>query len=423
VPAHELAPAYGDRLEAILRDHREFRRHVVPLCAAETPISDFVRSFLTDEIHEKYAMGGPLVPDDDNFIGAEFVIDLHRLTIDLCRDLFGAHYADPRPLSGTSAVTNLLMTLSEPGQTIMLQEHESGCHASMEPICRRLGLSIVEIPYDYEHLQFDADSCREIAGEVSPDFVLIAPSDIIYPPPLESLGFPDSTIVIYDATQTLGLIASGHLPSPLCAHPRIVVSGGTHKTLPGPSCGLLLTQNEDIAQRIDAEVSPKFVRHSHPHHIAGLCATLLEHKAVGRRYGERIRQHVGTLSGALAKAGVPVIQDGDRVSETHQVWLHIPADEIHAAYQRSHEVGITLNEKYRRLFRDTGIRLGVQEIARYGWGEQDVEDLAGVLARLLKDEEPVDSLRSRVRAMAVLNAFAPEMTMAADRSEPGRAAP
>lgn len=409
--AHAPTAAYEDRLEEILRDHREFRRHVVPLCAAETPISDFVRSFLTDEIHEKYAMGGPLAPADDNFIGAEFVIDLHQLTIDLCRDLFGARYADPRPLSGTSAVTNLLMTFSEPGQRIMLQQGASGCHASMEPICRRLGLEIVDIPYDYERFQIDVDACRETAASASPDFVLLAPSDILYPPPLESLGFPESTTVIYDATQTLGLIASGHLPSPLDAHPRVIVSGGTHKTLPGPSCGLLLTQNDEIAMRIDTEVSPKFVRHSHPHHIAGLCATLIEHSAVGQRYGEKIRQHVQTLSTSLNAAGVPVLQDGDRVSETHQIWFHVPADDVRAVYQRSLEAGVTLNEKYRRLFRDTGIRLGVQEIARYSWGDGDVEELAELLAKLVEDEEPVEKLRDQVHAMAALNVFAPEMTI------------
>ncbi len=403
--------AYEERLEGILRDHREFRKHVVPLCAAETPISGFVRSFLTDEIHEKYAMGGPLAFEEDNFIGAEFVIDLHQLTIDLCQELYGARYADPRPLSGTSAVTNLLMTFSEPGQKIMLQQHESGCHASMAPICRRLGLEIIDVPYDFEHLQFDPDACREVAAGAAPDFVLLAPSDIIYPPPLQAMGFPDSTIVIYDATQTLGLIASGHLPSPLSEHPRVIISGGTHKTLPGPSCGLLLTQDEEIAMRIDTEVSPKFVRHSHPHHIAGLCATLIEHRAVGHLYGERIREHVHTLSGSLEAAGIAVVQDGDRVSETHQVWLHVPAEETRAVYERALEAGITLNDKYRRLFRDTGVRLGVQEIARYRWDQRNVEDLAGLLAKLVMGEVPVDELRDQVEEMARLNEFAPEMVI------------
>jgi glycine hydroxymethyltransferase len=407
----ESPAIYKQRLEGILRDHREFRRYVVPLCAAETPISDFVRSFLNDPIHEKYAMGGPLAPQSENFIGAEFVLDLHQLTIDLCRELFGAHYADPRPLSGTAAVTNLLMTLSQPGQRIMLQTSESGCHASMKPICRRLGLEIVYAPYDFDRFQFDAERCVE-ASKNPLDFVLLAPSDILYAPPIGSLGFAESTTVIYDATQTLGLIAAGHLPSPLESHPRIVVSGGTHKTLPGPSCGLLLTQNDEIANRLDTEVSPKFVRHSQPHHIAGLCATLIENKAVGRAYAEKIRQHVKTLSDSLAATGLTVLQDGERVSETHQVFVHVPADRLEASYQRALEAGVTLNLKRKPLFRDTGLRLGVQEIARYRWSEDDVVRLAGLIAALVTGEQPVEKLRDVVRDMASLNVFAPETTVA-----------
>jgi glycine hydroxymethyltransferase len=308
------------------------------------------------------------------------------------------------------------MTFSEPGQTIMLQQNESGCHASMEPICRRLGLEIIDIPYDFERLQFDVDACRQLAASASPDFVLLAPSDILYPPPLELMGFPESTIVIYDATQTLGLIASGHLPSPLDAHPKVIVSGGTHKTLPGPSCGLLMTQNEEIAMRIDTEVSPKFVRHSHPHHIAGLCATLIEHSVVGQRYGDTINRHVSALTASLYAEGVRVVQSGDRISETHQVWVHVPADEVRAVYQRALEAGITLNDKYRRLFHDTGIRLGVQEIARYCWQESDIEKLAGLLAKLIQIENPVDRLRNAVEELARLNVFAPEMTIPSVRA-------
>ena len=136
---HDAAD-FSLRLDLILRRHQEFRRHVIPLCAAETPMSDYVRSFMCHPIHEKYAMGGPLRLQPRNFVGAEHVLDLHQLTVDLCRKSFGAGYADPRPLSGTSAVTNLLMTLSEPGQRVLLQTSASGGHPSMTPICRRLGL-------------------------------------------------------------------------------------------------------------------------------------------------------------------------------------------------------------------------------------------------------------------------------------------
>jgi glycine hydroxymethyltransferase len=404
------APIYEERLEGILRDHIEFRRHVIPLCAAETPISDFVRTFLSDAIQEKYAMGGPLAPVGENFIGASFVLDLHQLTIELCSELFGVRYADPRPLSGTGAVTNLLMTLSEPGQRILLQGSTSGGHASMAPICRRLGLEIVDMPYDYESFQLDVAACREVTAQ-GVDFVLFAPSDILYAPPLEALGLPDETTVVYDATQTLGLIATSHLPSPINAHPKLIVSGGTHKTLPGPSCGLLMTQNEEIAQQLDSELSPKFVRHSHPHHIAGLCATLIEHLQVGQRYSKKIREYATCLSHALAGRGVDVLQDGDRVSETHQVFLHVPATSLDAVYGRACEVGITLNAKRKPLFRDTGLRLGVQEIARYQWDVDDISNLAGLLADLVECERPVAGLRERAREMTHLNVFAPEVTL------------
>ena len=403
--------ASARRLDTILQEHIEFRSHIVPLCAAETPVSEFVRSFLVDPIHEKYAMGGPLVLPRENFIGSEFVLDLHQLTIDLCREVFGVRYADPRPHSGTGAVTNLLMTLSEPGQRILLQTSASGGHASMAPICARLGLEIVDLPYDYERFQIDEPGCRLLdLGSI--DFVLFAPSDILYPPDLAAIGFADTTTVIYDATQTLGMIASGHLPSPFDWHPRLVVSGGTHKTLPGPSSGLLMTQNNEIAARLDAELSPKFVRHSHPHHTAALCATLIEQQAVGHRYSSRIRELAALLSGRLGDEGLTVLQYGDRPSETHQVFLHVPADRLDAAYARALGAGITLNAKRKPLFRDTGLRLGVQEIARYEWDACAIARLAGLLANLVRGDVAIDVLRRHVRELAALNRFAAEMSFA-----------
>lgn len=409
----QAAPIYARRLDGILRDHRSFRKEVVPLCAAETPISDFVRSFIADAIHERYAMGGPLAPAADNFIGARHVLDLHNLTIDLCREAFGACYADPRPLSGTGAVTNLLMTLSEPGQKVLLQTSASGGHASMRPICRRLGLEIVDLPYDYERFQVDADANKKVdLAEI--DLVLYAPSDILYPPDLRSVGFAEHTTVIYDATQTLGLIASGHLPSPLNDHPQLIVAAGTHKTLPGPSCGLLMTQNEEIAARLDAELSPKFVRHSHPHHVAALCATLIEHLEIGVGYSDRIRAQVEILGESLGREGLVLLQADGRVSETHQVFVHLPAEQIDRAYGRAREAGITLNLKRKPLFRDTGLRLGVQEIARYQWQREDVERLAVVLRKLLVEDTPISAVRTQVKELARLNSFLSELCVSAD---------
>jgi glycine hydroxymethyltransferase len=395
------------RLEEILDAHREFRAHVVPLCAAETPISEFVRSFLVHPIHESYAMGGPLAPPSENFVGAQHVLALHQLVVDLCRETFGAVYADPRPLSGTAAVTNLLMTLSEPGQRIMLQTPASGGHPSMLPVCRRLGLEIVDLPYDFARFQLDGGS-PAFRGR-PPDFVLIAPSDVLYPMDIAALPLDDRTVVIHDATQTLGLIASGHHPSPFTQHPRVVISAGTHKTLPGPSSGLLLTRDGEIARRLDTELSPKFVRHSHPHHTAALCATLIEQQEIGERYSARLIDWVGILSTELEGRDVRVLQDGTRRSLTHQVFVHVHPEQLDSALHRAAAAGITLNAKRKPLFRETGLRIGVQEIARYRWSEADLGRLASVLASVVRGDVPIDTLRQDVRELARQNVFADDM--------------
>jgi glycine/serine hydroxymethyltransferase len=174
-----------------------------------------------------------------------------------------------------------------------------------------------------------------------------------------------------------------------------------------------MTNNEEIAARLDYELSPKFVRHSHPHHMAALCATLIEHRAIGSRYSERIQEHAVTLAAALSDEGLDVLQDGERRTETHQVFLHVGASRLDAAYRRAAATGITLNAKRKPLFRDTGLRLGVQEIARYRWSASDVERLATVLAGVVAGDAAVDALRSDVRALAQLNVFADDMHLPA----------
>lgn len=399
------------RLREILEAHRNFRDHVVPLCAAETPVSDFVRSFMLDAIHESYAMGGPRRPMADNFAAARYVLDLHALTIDLCQVAYGADYADPRPHSGTNAVTTALMTLTSPGDRVLLQTTASGGHSSMRPVCERLGLEVLNLPYDFDRFDVDVGA---LAVAEAVDVVLFAPSDLIYPSRLRDIDFDEQTLVIHDATQTLGLIASGHNPNPLSSnHRRTLVAGGTHKTLPGPSSGLLLTNDGDLADRLDSELSPKFVRHAHPHHTAALCATLIEHRACGKRYGDRINEFAAVLTRELTRCGVTVLQSGERVSETHQVFVHLPASRLDAVYSLANGSGLTMNRKNKGLFQATGLRIGVQELARYKWAATDLGRLAELIADICALDIALPIAQHQVRELAKLNEFDPELCLPA----------
>jgi glycine hydroxymethyltransferase len=396
---------FAERLNSVVETFRLFRQDIVPLCAAETPISDYVRSFAACHLQEKYAMGGPITDYSGNFIGAEHVLDLHKLILDLCERLYGSAYADPRPSTGVGAVTNLMMTLSQQGQKVVLQGADAGGHPSMGHICTRLGLETIELPYDYDALEMSPTETSEVVHQCGADFLFLAPSDILYPPRFDKLSIPAETTVIYDATQTLGLIASGTLPNPIADHPRMIILGGTHKTLPGPSSGLILTSNLEIARKIDGELSPKYLRHSQPHQMAALAACLIEHIAIGRAYGARIQAFSRRLSGEFRDLGLEVIERTGEASRTHQVFVAVPRDELEAIYQRFAHAGITLNMKPKRLFRGSGLRLGVQEIARYRWELDDLGGLAELIAAIIRNEGEEQGWRSCVLSMAERNAM------------------
>jgi glycine hydroxymethyltransferase len=275
----------------------------------------------------------------------------------------------------------------------------------MEGICRRLGLKIIPLPYDFARFDLSIDETNSLLRGQEIDFLFVAPSDLLHPPAFDALEIPDRVTVIYDATQTLGLIASGALPNPLYTHPRFIILGGTHKTLPGPSSGLIFTANSEIAKQIDGTLNPKFLRHSQPHQIASLAACLIEHMQIGRAYSRRIQRFTRVLSRHLIDGKLEVLGREDVPSQTHQIFLKVNADSLDDIYKKFCNLGITLNIKRKRLFSGAGLRLGVQEIARYKWEEPDLSDLAEVLNDTLSDKCDLELTRERVKKMALKNEF------------------
>jgi glycine/serine hydroxymethyltransferase len=94
---------------------------------------------------------------------------------------------------------------------------------------------------------------------------------------------------------------------------------------------------------------------------------------------------------------------------THQIFIHVHPERLDLALHRATSAGITLNAKRKPLFHDTGLRIGVQEIARYRWSEDDLGRLASVLASVVHGDVPVETLRNEVRELARQNVFADDM--------------
>ncbi len=363
-----------------------FHSHSVPLCAAENIISPFAKLPLGIGLQERYIMGGMLGYDiNDNFIGSEFLLPYYEKINQQCEILFNSTYADARTLSGMNAITSLLMALTEQNDTIILSSPETGGHPSVPIICKRLGLNIEPMPYNYHIFDFDYDKLNDLISEKKPKAVVFVPSDIISIPKLDLLKVKN-TYLIFDATQTLGLIASKVIENPLKQNQNVILLGGTHKTFPGPTNGLIMTCNEEIAKQIDVSISPKFVRNTQMHQVACLLLTLIEIEYFGKEYSTQIIKNANILGKKLTQYGFSLPFINEKYTNTHQLFILTDKEQMNRIFMNSLASGVTLNKKEKPLFHGYGIRIGVQEITRYGWGEFELELIAQILNSLDKND-------------------------------------
>lgn len=155
--------------------------------------------------------------------------------------------------------------------------------------------------------------------------------------------------------------------------------GGTHKTIPGVAKALIMTNDEEIAHKIDATVNPLFLRNTHIQNVASLILTLIEMEYFSEIYCNNMTKNCNYLGKKLEEFGLDVINRQGIYSQTHQLFIHMPKEKRDSFFYRSNQLGVSLNKKTKKLFRGSGIRLGIQEVTRYGWGVGEMNIIAEIL--------------------------------------------
>lgn len=383
------------KYKEVEKEFLEIKRKTVPLCAAENIISPFVKIPLSGEFQERYIMDGVLsYRPVNNFIGSSSLHDIYELISYQCKKLYNADYADARTLSGMNCVTSLLMSITSNGDKIMVSDNQCGGHQSMEFVCQRLGLEIIKMPYDYENFTIDYDRTYKILKEEKIAYFLYAPSDIINPPEYEKLKLPEETVFLYDASQTLGLIAGKQVDNPIEKVNNSIVFGGTHKTLPGPANGLIMTCSRKWAQKIDSTISPKYLRHTQMHQVVSLLFALFEMEAFGEEYAYEIISLAQKIGKELINLdmSIPVINQNKVATCTHQIFIKTTEEEMNRIFSNAFKHNLTLNKKNKKLFNMHGIRIGTQEIARLAWNNDPSKQIANIIHSLLENENIVPLL-------------------------------
>lgn len=371
----------------LTKNFKNFHKNSLPLCAAENVVSDFVKIPLMADFQERYIMGSTYSykMNGTNFIGSEYLFPYYKMIDELGKELFHAKYTDARTLTGMNAVNVIASSLCRIGDNVMILGENCGGHASMKPTFERLGANVFEAPYDLEKHDFDYDLLNRKIRENNIKFLNIAPSDILFQHDFSKIDNTDC-VVLFDYSQTLGLIAAGLLENPLDRVKNCVLFGGTHKTMPGPAHGIIMTNSDELYKAIDDGINPKYLRNIQIHQVISVLFTLIEMKYFGREYQKNTIRIGNLLAKELEKLGFGVTSKNGIYTQTHQIFLEMSEKDMEMVFANATREGITLNARKKAIFRGGfGIRLGVQEISRYNWDDKSIVKIARIL-KLIAEE-------------------------------------
>ena len=400
--------AYDADLWNAIAKEEERQQNNIELIASENVVSKAVMAAQGSILTNKYAEGYP----GRRYYGGTDVVDVvESLAIERAKEIFGAKFANVQPHSGSQANCAAYMALIEPGDTVMGMDLAAGGHLTHGASVSFSGQTYNFVSYsvDPETELLDFDAILKQAQEVKPKLIVAgasAYSQIIDFSKFREIADAVGAKLMVDMAHIAGLVAAGLHPSPVpYAH---ITTTTTHKTLRGPRGGLILTNDEDLAKKINSAIFPGIQGGPLEHVIAAKAVAFKE--ALDPAFKEYATNVIKN-----SKAMVDVfLQDSDfRVisggTENHLFLVDVTkvVENGKVAQNLLDEVNITLNKNsipYETLspFKTSGIRIGTAAITARGFGEKVSRTVAELIIKALKNaDQPavLEEVRDQVKTL------------------------
>ena len=386
----------------------ERQQNNIELIASENVVSKAVMAAQGTLLTNKYAEGYP----GKRYYGGTDVIDVvETLAIERDKKLFGAKFANVQPHSGSQANAAVYMSLIQPGDTVMGMDLSAGGHLTHGAPVSFSGKTYHFVAYnvDKETELLDYDAILAQAKEVKPKLIVAgasAYSRIIDFAKFREIADAVGAYLMVDMAHIAGLVASGHHPSPVpYAH---VTTTTTHKTLRGPRGGLILTNDEDIAKKINSAVFPGLQGGPLEHVIAAKAVALKEAlDPAFKEYGENVIKNASAMADVFNQHPDFRVISGGTNNHLFLVDVTKVVENGKVAQNVLEEVNITLNKNgipYEQLspFKTSGIRVGSPAITSRGMGEAESRKIAELMIQALENHdkpEVLEHIRGEVKTL------------------------
>lgn len=381
----------------------------LPMIASENVLSPLCKELLISDFHGRYAEG---TPGNRYYEGCEFFDNVERKGIELAKTLFNCSYADIRPTAGTTANMAILKALIKPGETATVLDLANGAHISFGKwgAAAVRGINLVSYPFNDSEMNIDVDGAVKLIKRVKPTLALNGRSVFLFPSPIKEIAEAAHDVgayLVYDAAHVLGLIGGKQFQDPL-REGADVMSGSTHKTLPGPQGGIIVSdhkgetkEDKSFLNRLNFGVFPGVTSSYHLHHVAAKAVAFAEHLAFGEAYAKQTIQNAQHLAQALHDQGFKVFGESLGFTRSHQILLSVGKGQGKKAAKTLEQAGIITNMNTIPGDLDplnpSGLRLGTPELTRIGMKKEEMKEVASFYDRVLHKKEDPKKVKEDVK--------------------------
>lgn len=400
----EMYPDLKEVLDLTINHTIWRKRQTVNLIASENVMSPLAMLVYLNDMMHRYAEGKPF---KRFYQGLTYVDELEVKAQELMGKLLDTKYVDLRPISGTTANASAFRAFTKPGDKAVVAPVQAGAHVSHTRYgtLGALGIEQIDMPFDIEEWNIDVDKARKLIEEVKPKIVTLGGSLYLFPHPTKEIAEAAHSVgakVVHDVAHVLGLITGRVWENPLKLGADIITSS-THKTFPGPQGGIIATASEEDYKEIGKVVFPMFVSNHHLHRLAATSVTAIEMKLWGAEYAKQVVRNAKALAEALAAEGLKVVMESKGYTSSHQVVVDV-ADLGRGtkAAKKLEEAYIIVNknmlpwDKPEDVKDPSGLRLGTQELTRWGMRESEMKEIAGFIRMVLIDKKDPVEVREKV---------------------------
>ena len=383
---------FDSEVAAACESELKRQRGNIELIASENIVSPAVLLAAGGVLTNKYAEG---YPTKRYYGGCQCVDVVEDIARERAKKLFGSNFANVQPHSGANANLAVFFALLQPGDTVMGMNLQQGGHLSHGSPVNISGKYFNIVPYGVNDTteMIDYDEMEKIATDCQPKLIVVgasAYSRIIDFKRCREIADKVGAYLMVDMAHIAGLIAAGVHPSPVpFAH---VVTTTTHKTLRGPRGGMILSNDEEIAKKIDKAVFPGTQGGPLMHIIAAKAVALGEALTEEyKEYQKQVVKNAAALSKALIEEGFEIVSGG---TDNHLMLLKLVKEGITGKEleHRLDEVHITANKNTvpndpQSPFITSGLRLGTPAVTTRGFKEEEMKKIAHWIRLVVDDFE------------------------------------